>query len=206
MLECPGRRERRREETKTKIVNSAMELLAEKPYDQITVEDITERADVAKGTFFRHFPSKDLVLLEYVDALVEEVNLQIEQILCGNQGESAWELLERIAVLVAEHDGRSKTFARTLTSICCTNEEVRRALVSMHDDAAMGTEQLILYGVQKGEFRSDVPARQVAEQVIRLYAQCLHIWCMREEITDLTALVRETLAFFKPAIDRGEAK
>ena len=49
---------RRRAETRRRIVETAMRLFTERGYDNVTVADITDAADVAKGTFFTHFPSK----------------------------------------------------------------------------------------------------------------------------------------------------
>src|SRR5437899_3870437 len=58
----PGRRERRRTETRERIFRAAMQLFAQHGFFSTTVEDITEAADVGKGTFFNYFPSKEHVL------------------------------------------------------------------------------------------------------------------------------------------------
>ena len=57
-----GRRERRRAETRTRLFRAALELFAERGFLETTVEDITEKADVGKGTFFNYFPTKEHVL------------------------------------------------------------------------------------------------------------------------------------------------
>ena len=57
-----GRRQRRAPETRVKLFRSALELIAERGLANVTVEDITEAADVGKGTFFNYFASKDHVL------------------------------------------------------------------------------------------------------------------------------------------------
>ena len=57
-----GRRERKKEETKRRIYVAALELFHEKGFEHTTVDEITERADVAKGTFFNYFPHKESVL------------------------------------------------------------------------------------------------------------------------------------------------
>lgn len=57
-----GRRERRKQEVRSRITAAAIELLSTKPLEQVTVEDIIEGADIAKKTFYNHYPSKqDLI-------------------------------------------------------------------------------------------------------------------------------------------------
>jgi TetR/AcrR family transcriptional regulator, cholesterol catabolism regulator len=72
-VERLGRRERKKLEVVSRIREAALELFCEKGYEATTVEEIAERADVAKGTFFNHFPRKDALLL----ALAEETFTQM---------------------------------------------------------------------------------------------------------------------------------
>ncbi|NJE13628.1 TetR/AcrR family transcriptional regulator [Thermococcus sp. LS2] len=46
-------------DTREKILKAARELFAEKGYDKTTVDEIVERAGVAKGTFYNYFKSKE---------------------------------------------------------------------------------------------------------------------------------------------------
>ena len=58
----PSRRERRGAETRLRLFRCALQLITERGLANVTVEDITEAADVGKGTFFNYFPSTEHVL------------------------------------------------------------------------------------------------------------------------------------------------
>lgn len=75
-----GRRERKKEETRQRIFQSALELFEQKGFDATTVDDITERADVAKGTFFNYYPRKESVLVDLGLDHITEVERYREQI------------------------------------------------------------------------------------------------------------------------------
>ena len=57
-----SRRERKKDETRHRIFHAAIDLFREQGFEQTTVDDITEKADVAKGTFFNYFRRKEAVL------------------------------------------------------------------------------------------------------------------------------------------------
>ncbi|WP_042439822.1 TetR/AcrR family transcriptional regulator [Streptacidiphilus albus] len=54
-----GRRERNKLRVKSRLYDSALQLFTEKGYEQTSVDEIAEAADVARGTFFNHFQRKE---------------------------------------------------------------------------------------------------------------------------------------------------
>jgi AcrR family transcriptional regulator len=59
MSEQPGRRERKREQTRRSIAEAAMRLFVERGFDEVTVAQVAEAADVSVNTVFNHFPTKE---------------------------------------------------------------------------------------------------------------------------------------------------
>jgi AcrR family transcriptional regulator len=74
-----GRRERKRLETRQTLVAAAIKLFAEKGFDNATVTDIAERADVDASTFFRHFGSKEAVLFTDMSDFTERLADELER-------------------------------------------------------------------------------------------------------------------------------
>jgi AcrR family transcriptional regulator len=58
-----SRRERKKVETRERLLSAAWSLYRDKGFEATTVEEITNAADVAKGTFFNYFSSKEEMLV-----------------------------------------------------------------------------------------------------------------------------------------------
>ena len=75
--DVPGRRERKKRQTRDDLMEHAARLFAANGFDETTTEDIAEAADLSQRTFFRHFPSKEAVL--YGD--MDDLRLRVSQAL-----------------------------------------------------------------------------------------------------------------------------
>ena len=82
------RRTRKRDRTRQAILAGALALFAERGIYEPSIEEITARADVGKGTFYQYFDSREMLIAELVQngfaLLLAEVALQME-----NAGEGA---------------------------------------------------------------------------------------------------------------------
>jgi len=74
-----SRQKRRVKATRRKILDAARDMFAEKGLDPTTIDDITERADLGKGTFYYHFSDKSDVIANVVDQMMKELVLAIQQ-------------------------------------------------------------------------------------------------------------------------------
>ena len=60
----PQRPDRRVQRTRHRLKEALLQLIEERNYDAITIEDITEKADVGRSTFYSHFNSKEELLFD----------------------------------------------------------------------------------------------------------------------------------------------
>ncbi|GAA4494100.1 hypothetical protein GCM10023191_032710 [Actinoallomurus oryzae] len=62
-----GRRERKKARTRQAIADAALELFLERGFDQVTVKDVAEAADVSMSGLFKHFPTKESLVFDQED-------------------------------------------------------------------------------------------------------------------------------------------
>lgn len=71
------RLDRRVTRTRRHLREALMQLILEKGYDAVTIEDITERAELGRTTFYLHYRDKEDLLLESIEATAQELYQQI---------------------------------------------------------------------------------------------------------------------------------
>jgi AcrR family transcriptional regulator len=72
-MEWMETQDRRVKRTQRLLGDALVALVLEKGYDTITVKDITERADVAYATFYRHYRGKDELMSQKLQEVVQEI-------------------------------------------------------------------------------------------------------------------------------------
>jgi len=93
-----SRQARRTRATRVKLLSAARQIFTEKGFDTATIDDITERADVGKGTFYYHFSDKQDVIGELVDEMMSDLIETIEK-----RCEGTRELPALIDIIVKVH-------------------------------------------------------------------------------------------------------
>lgn len=111
-----SRRDRKKERTRREIYEAAMRLFAKTGFGSVTIADICEEADVGRGTFFLHFPSKAALLYEFNQRVAEEFRAtRVEP--RGSARDELRALVERMAVeLVAQAEIMSAMIAEFFAS------------------------------------------------------------------------------------------
>ena len=68
-----NRGQKRAAKTRRKLKEAALDVFSEKGIDAATVENITEKADLGKGTLYRHFADKDEIVVTLVAEAIEHL-------------------------------------------------------------------------------------------------------------------------------------
>lgn len=74
-----SRSEKRAEKTRKKLEIAALEVFTEYGLDATTIDDITQRADLGKGTFYRHFKDKYEIVMILVRQAIDELILRLQR-------------------------------------------------------------------------------------------------------------------------------
>jgi AcrR family transcriptional regulator len=137
----PRARQERSRRSAERIVAAALELLATKDFDQMSVAEIAARAGLSVGGFYARFLDK-AALLEYLDSeVIEGVLAQARKALSAEalRGASARMVIERyIALAVRTFRKHRRVIAqvslRSRTSVdAAFRERVREANRTLHD-------------------------------------------------------------------------
>jgi AcrR family transcriptional regulator len=85
MVEMVAKKEdRRKQRTKQLLRDALLELIVERGYEAVSIQDITERANVARTTFYLHYKDKEELLLSSMTAVYDELAVAAEKVMLSN--------------------------------------------------------------------------------------------------------------------------
>ena len=151
-----SRRERRSAELRERLFRAALRLFASKGYAETTVEDITEAADVGKGTFFNYFPSKEHILMTFGEMQLAKLEAVIREVKTADQ--PMIDVLRSLVLRMTEEPIRNPAIIRALLQANLSSVPVRGEMLRIHDRNRALLGQLIRHGQERGEIRTDLPA------------------------------------------------
>ena len=173
----PGRRERHRAEVRGRLLRAALRLFAERGFTATTVADITEAADVGKGTFFNYFPSKEHVLAAFGEMQMGKVEQAWERVRAGK--EPLREVLRWMVHRLAEEPGRSQTFVRSVMAAHLMNESVREHLLRNLERGRRNLAKIFALGQERGDIRRDLRPAELARIFQQFFFGTVFFWSLQ---------------------------
>lgn len=177
----PDRRQRRSAEIRERLFRAALKLFGEKGFAETTVEDITEAADVGKGTFFNHFPSKEHLLIGFSDMQLGKLQAAVAGMRESNEPMPAF--LRKLSVRMTEEPGRAPDVVRAILLANLSTSSVRSTMQEKHARALALMTQLVEIGQERGEFRRDLPAKDLAQVFRQTVFGTLLMWSVYGDAT-----------------------
>src|SRR5207245_4926234 len=171
-----SRRQRRSAEIRERLFRAALVLFAKKAFAETTVEDITEAADVGKGTFFNYFPSKDHILLAFGEMQLAKLEAAIEAARCTNEPLPAF--LRGLGARMTQEPTRNPAIIRAILQAYLSTTPVRKAMIDMQKRLHALHTQIIRLGQERGEIRDDLPAPAIAHVFRQTIFGTLLIWSL----------------------------
>jgi AcrR family transcriptional regulator len=148
-----SRLERRKAQTRQKLLDAARAMLADNRAPRASIQDITEAADVGFGSFYNHFPSKDDLFVAAVADVLEETG----------------ELLDKLSSDLTDPAAAFAQSVRLATRIARIRPDVARILVQhgmsyMDSDRGLAPRALrdITAAIAAGRFQADNPKLALA--------------------------------------------
>jgi AcrR family transcriptional regulator len=180
-LSASDRRQRRSADIRERLFRAALDLFAQKGFAETTVEDITEAADLGKGTFFNYFPSKDHILLAFGEMQRGKLEATIE--VARRTGEPMPGFLRSLGARMTQEPTRNPAIVRALLQAYLSTTPVREAMMDLQKRIHALLSEMIQLGQHRGEIRNDLPAEEIAHVFRQTVFGTLLIWSLYGDAT-----------------------
>jgi AcrR family transcriptional regulator len=174
-----SRRERKKDETRSRIFHAAVDLFRERGFADTTVDEITERADVAKGTFFNYFPRKEALLSYLSESRLIPVEEGAAAVLADPRP-AREKLIDLYASCAAVYEEDRELSRYVLLELISHSFEPTEETGKRWQDQIL---PLVRQGQENGDLRADAEPPRVEALLTSIYYATLYEWacCVGEE-------------------------
>lgn len=159
----------RREATRQKLYEAAVTLIAEQGFSATTVDEIAERAGVAKGTVYYNFASKSVLFEELLRHGVGLLTASLRQAAedterRGGSKVDALDAMVRAGLVFIE---RYPSFTQLyVAELWRTNRTWQSTLMVVREQAVAVVEGVLRTGVENGEFSEEIDVKLTASALV----------------------------------------
>ena len=156
------------EKRKQELLNIAYQLFIRKGYEETSIDEIIAQANIAKGTYYYHVPSKEATLEAVIDMMINNEVRQAQAILSAPIPVPQ-KLIGVITSLRPEQDENNIADALNKRENIVMHEKVNRRIV---DEAAPLLAQVVSEGIAQGVFACD----NIEERVRMILIMSSHLF------------------------------
>jgi AcrR family transcriptional regulator len=169
-----GRRERRKLELRGRIYSAARELFSKQGFEETTVDEIAEAADVAPATFFNHFQSKQALLGLMTGEVVEHLHAMTVESLVGDGSPTAKlrKFIARAAEDISASRGAARETLLEMMRVDATPDGPHPYLERLFEPFV----DLIAEGQRAGEMRTDRDAAFLTQMAVGMLNSAITNW------------------------------
>lgn len=165
--------------TRSRLLAVATEVLGEHGFGSTTVDDIAERAGVAKGTVYYHFESKVGLVEVLINEGLQPLADRMRDVVAGSV--SARAALEALTRAELEFIRDNRQFAKLVVTELWREDRVwRRTLMVIRDSIVTSFSEQIQRGIDTGELRADLDPRFAGGALFSLTATAALDWLALE--------------------------
>ena len=83
--------DRRVRRTRRRLHDALIQLILEKGYDNVTIHEITEQADLSRATFYLHYKTKDELLASSLEEMFDELMESVQELMLKRQLDTSYD-------------------------------------------------------------------------------------------------------------------
>lgn len=182
----PNRRERQSVERRERLFRAALDLFARKGFAETTVEDITNAADLGKGTFFNYFPSKEHIFLAFGEMQLAKLKAAFEEMRSANVPVPVF--MRSLGARMTQEPIRNPAIIRILLKAFLADSPVRESVMDLQNRVIAIHTEIIRLGQERGEIRGDQPPEVLAQVFRQTVFGTLLIWSLYGDGTLLSRI------------------
>jgi len=181
-----SRRERKKRETRLRILDAAIALMTERGYDKVKVEEIAARADVANATFFLHFPTKASLVTAFNEQVAEKIGERLKGFDLG-----AVEKLELLRAIVLDEWSRHGDLLRRIVADAASQDS--GAFVESSASLIALVAGIVAEGQARDELSRDFDAVVVAQSLDAAWRAATLEWAITGDARRVRRANRQAL-------------
>ena len=167
--------QQRSEETRSKIIESAIKLFSSRGFNAASVDDICADAGISKGAFYHHFESKQALFLALLDGWLQTIDNAIEASKDKTAPETFVQMAEAFPYIF-QSAGNHLPMYMEFWLQASRDEEIWQATVAPYRRYHKYFAKLIKKGIDEGSFVDvdpDIAARLIVSTAMGLLLQSL---------------------------------